>query len=46
MQRVWLTPLPKPSRLESTIVYCIEDEDVLILRVVQGRRDIEALIGH
>jgi toxin ParE1/3/4 len=28
------------------IVYCIEGEDVLILRVAHGRRDIEALFGH
>ena len=28
------------------IVYRVEGEDVLILRVAQGRRDIEALFGH
>lgn len=28
------------------IVYCVEDEDALILRVAHGRRDIEALFGH
>jgi toxin ParE1/3/4 len=28
------------------IVYCLNDEDVLILRVVHGRRDIEALFGR
>ncbi len=31
---------------EYVIVYCVEDEDVLILRVAHGRRDIEALFGH
>jgi toxin ParE1/3/4 len=29
---------------EYLIVYCIEDGDVLILRVVHGRRDLEALV--
>ncbi len=28
------------------IVYCIEDEDALILRVLHGRRDIETLLGR
>ncbi len=28
------------------IVYCIEDGDALILRVVHGRRQLEALFGH
>jgi toxin ParE1/3/4 len=28
------------------IVYCVENEGVLILRVAHGRRDIEALFGH
>jgi toxin ParE1/3/4 len=28
---------------EYVIVYCVEDGDVLILRVAHGRRDIEAL---
>jgi toxin ParE1/3/4 len=28
---------------EYVIVYCIEDENVLILRVAHGRRDIDAL---
>ena len=28
------------------IVYCVEAEDVLILRVVHGRRDREALFGR
>lgn len=28
------------------IVYCVEAEDVLILRVSHGRRDIEALFRH
>jgi plasmid stabilization system protein ParE len=27
-------------------VYCVEANDVLILRVAHGRRDIEALFGH
>jgi toxin ParE1/3/4 len=31
---------------EYVIVYCLEDEDALILRVVHGRRDLEALFGH
>jgi len=28
------------------IVYRVEGEDVWILRVVHGRRDLEALLGH
>ena len=28
------------------IVYCVENEDVLFLRVVHGRRQLEALFGH
>ncbi|MCL2660660.1 MAG: type II toxin-antitoxin system RelE/ParE family toxin, partial [Acidobacteriaceae bacterium] len=31
---------------EYVIVYCIENQDVLILRVVHGRRQLEALFGH
>lgn len=31
---------------EHVIVYCIEDDDVLILRVVHGRRDLETLFGR
>lgn len=31
---------------EYVIVYRIEISDVLILRVVHGRRDLEALFGH
>ena len=31
---------------EYVIVYCVENEDVLILRVVHGRRELEALFGH
>ena len=31
---------------EYVIVYCVEDADVLILRVAHGRRDIEALFDH
>jgi len=30
---------------EYVIIYCVENEDVLILRVVHGRRDLEALFG-
>jgi len=30
---------------EYVVVYCIEAEDVLILRVVHGRRDLESLFG-
>ena len=30
---------------EYIIVYCVEDEGVLILRVADGRRDLEALFG-
>jgi plasmid stabilization system protein ParE len=29
---------------EYVIVYCLELEDVLVLRVAHGRRDIEALL--
>jgi toxin ParE1/3/4 len=28
------------------IVYCVEGEDALILRIVHGRRHLEALFGH
>ena len=31
---------------EYVIAYCIDHQDVLILRVVHGRRDIEALFGR
>ena len=31
---------------EHVIVYCVENEDALILRVVHGRRQLEALFGH
>jgi toxin ParE1/3/4 len=31
---------------EYVIVYCVEDGDVLILRVAHGRRDIAALFGY
>jgi toxin ParE1/3/4 len=31
---------------EYLIVYCVEDDGALILRVVHGRRDLEALFGH
>ena len=31
---------------EYVIVYCIDGNDALILRVVHGRRDLEALFGH
>jgi len=31
---------------EWVIVYCVENEDLLILRVVHGRRDLETLFGR
>jgi toxin ParE1/3/4 len=31
---------------EYVIVYCLENEDTLILRVVHGRRQLDALFGH
>jgi toxin ParE1/3/4 len=31
---------------EYVIIYCVENEDALILRVVHGRRDLAALFGH
>jgi toxin ParE1/3/4 len=31
---------------EYVIVYYLEGKDVLILRVVHGKRDLEALFGH
>ena len=31
---------------EFVIAYCVENEDVLILRVVHGRRDLERLFGR
>jgi toxin ParE1/3/4 len=31
---------------EYVIVYCVENDDALILRVVHGRRHLEALFGH
>jgi toxin ParE1/3/4 len=31
---------------EYVIVYCVEGQDVFILRVVHGRRDLEALFGQ
>ena len=31
---------------EYIIVYCVEGEDVLILRVVHGRRHLDALFGQ
>ncbi len=31
---------------EYVIIYCVENEDVLILRVVHGRRDLEALFDQ
>jgi toxin ParE1/3/4 len=30
---------------EYVIVYCIDEGDILILRVVHGRRDLESLFG-
>jgi plasmid stabilization system protein ParE len=29
----------------TVIVYCVENDEVLILRVVHGRRDLEGLFG-
>ncbi len=31
---------------EYVIIYCVENEDALILRVVHGHRDLDALFGH
>ena len=31
---------------EYVIVYRVENEDVLVLRIVHGRRQLEALFGH
>jgi toxin ParE1/3/4 len=31
---------------EYVIVYCVENDEVLILRVVHGRRDLETLFGN
>jgi toxin ParE1/3/4 len=31
---------------EYVVVYCVEKENVLILRVVHGRRDLDLLFGH
>ncbi|MGC2128500.1 MAG: type II toxin-antitoxin system RelE/ParE family toxin [Candidatus Aquilonibacter sp.] len=31
---------------EYVIVYCVENDNVLILRVVHGRRDLETLFGR
>ena len=31
---------------EFVIVYCVEGKDILILRVVHGRRDLERLFGR
>jgi plasmid stabilization system protein ParE len=31
---------------EYVIVYCVENDYALILRVVHGRRELEALFGH
>jgi toxin ParE1/3/4 len=30
---------------EYVVVYCVDNESVLILRVVHGRRDLDALFG-
>jgi toxin ParE1/3/4 len=30
---------------EYVIVYCVEGQDVFILRVVQGKRDLEGIFG-
>jgi plasmid stabilization system protein ParE len=32
--------------MSTACVYCVEDKDVLILRVAHGRRDIEALFSN
>jgi toxin ParE1/3/4 len=31
---------------EYVIIYCVDNEDAVILRVVHGRRDLEGLFGH
>ncbi len=31
---------------EYVIVYCVENDDALILPIVHGRRDLERLFGH
>jgi toxin ParE1/3/4 len=31
---------------EYMIVYCVENKDVRVLRVVNGRRQLDALFGH
>lgn len=31
---------------EYVILYCVENEDVLVLRVIHGRRQLEVLFGH
>lgn len=31
---------------EYVIVYCVENQDVLILRIIHGRRQLEALFGR
>jgi toxin ParE1/3/4 len=31
---------------EYIVVYCVDAEDVLILRVVHGRRDLESIFGE
>ena len=31
---------------EYVIVYCVENDDALILRIVNDRRDLEKLFGH
>ena len=31
---------------EYVVVYCVENEDVLILRVVHGKRDLESLLDE
>jgi toxin ParE1/3/4 len=34
-----------PPWWEYFIIYCVDGQEVLILRVVHGRRDLEALFG-
>jgi hypothetical protein len=38
--------LPDGQRRDDIIVYCVENGDVLILRVVHGRRDLDTLFGR
>lgn len=31
---------------EYVIIYCVDDDEVHVLRVAHGKRDLEALFGH